>query len=184
MHQFLALQKLTLDLYPQKSDFFSRHNMVITEETEKKMQPEKMDNLAIGEALRDLIIIARNNDRLTCGVASSAKLLEMNSDVVMMCILPVDPNQPVTVAIQQTLIEAFCWEREICLMKVDSTEKLASLVRADDSNGNEQDYKDYCCVLVQCPSESNTSQPDKMIAKYYNLYMNGSSNRPIIELPG
>lgn len=158
--------------------------MILPDDAEKQMQPESMDNL--GEVVRDLIIVARNDDRLTCGVASSVKLLEMNSDVVMMCILPVDPNQPVTVGIQQTLIEAFCWESDICLMKVDSTEKLANLIRADDSNGNEQDYKDYCCVLVQCPSsESTTSRPDRIFATYYNnLYMNGTSNRSILVLPG
>lgn len=53
------------------------------------------------------------------------------------------------VSIQQTLVEAFCRDNDIDLVKVDNTDKLAALVRYDDDSNDNEDYRDYCCVLVQ-----------------------------------
>lgn len=47
------------------------------------------------------------------------EILFSNPDNVMLCVLPeVSGQHDVTVDIQHTLIEAFCWENEIKLLKV------------------------------------------------------------------
>jgi len=40
------------------------------------------------------------------------------ADSVMLCILPVNDTNDVTLQIHSTLIEAFCWENDINLVKV------------------------------------------------------------------
>jgi len=43
---------------------------------------------------------------------------------VMMCILPEDASDDVTLHIHFTLIEAFCWENDIRVVKVQFESKL------------------------------------------------------------
>ncbi|GAB1600157.1 Hypothetical predicted protein [Argonauta hians] len=161
--------------------------MLLSEESEKTMQSSERNNMDIGKALRELIVKSNSDGRLTCGVASSVKLLEMGPDFVMLCILPVDENQSVMDSIHQTLIEAFCRDNYIDFVKVDNTEKLASLIRYDDPIDNEV-YRDYCCVLVQAPSSSSdcfeSRKLSKMIVDYWNTACMAWDTEPIIEVPG
>nr|XP_022313959.1 40S ribosomal protein S12-like [Crassostrea virginica] len=82
-------------------------------------------SLTIGQALKDTILQAVAEDRLVIGVMSCAKLLEVSPECVMVCILPASvPNHDVTFHIQQTLVEAFCVEHGIPILKVDGSENL------------------------------------------------------------
>ncbi|CAI9727093.1 Hypothetical predicted protein [Octopus vulgaris] len=161
--------------------------MILPEDSEKPMQSKERNNMDIGQALSELILKSKSEGRLTCGVASSVKLLEMGPDFVLLCILPVDRNQSVMVSIQQTLVEAFCRDNDINLVKVDSTDKLSALVRYEDPNDNE-DYRDYCCVLVQAPTscaeKCEFRKMNQSIVDYYNSVFVDWESEPIIELPG
>ena len=76
--------------------------------------------MEVGCDLRECVRQAVADNRVTCGVYECAKLLRCGSDNVMLCLLPSAGNaNDVTVHIQHTLIEAFCWENDIKLIEVD-----------------------------------------------------------------
>ncbi|XP_046575945.1 growth arrest and DNA damage-inducible protein GADD45 alpha-like isoform X2 [Haliotis rubra] len=95
--------------------------------------------------------------RVTSGVMECAKLLRCNPDNVMLCVLPEARGQhDVTLDIQHTLIEAFCWENDIQLIKVENTEKLSSTLWMSRNGIHdvtaEDDVFDMSCILIQYPA--------------------------------
>ncbi|CAH1774861.1 unnamed protein product [Owenia fusiformis] len=141
------------------------------------------DTMDIGASLKETLKSAHETGRTTCGVYECAQVLETNPDNIMMCLLPSSSDDDdVTMHIHFTLIEAFCWENDIRLMRVDSAEKLSKIL-GKTKNDNERPTRteDFNCVLVEYPT-SETSEFEEDMAEYYKktCHMNPS---PIIALP-
>ena len=70
-------------------------------------------------------------------------------DSVQCCILPGSNNSSTDLSIrmQHTLIEAYCWENEIELVKLSSNEDIRSYVTVSTLDG-----KDLNCILI-CDKE-------------------------------
>ncbi|KAI0209523.1 Growth arrest and DNA damage-inducible protein GADD45 alpha [Lamellibrachia satsuma] len=147
-------------------------NINMTFEDSDDTKTYKIDNkMDIGLMLRDCLEAAKKEDRVTCGLDNACELLETKADGVMLCILPVNDTNDVTLQIHSTLIEAFCWENDINLVKVDSTEKLVKLLgSAPATNDNDRPAvrpvaattADFECVLVEYPVGTPT-EPDEEI---------------------
>ena len=88
----------------------------------------------------------------------------------MLCVLPQDVHSDVTLHIQFTLLEAFCWENDIRVVKVDDVDKLGvALERNSDvtttavegSNASPEQqrqltHNDYSCVIVEVSETSHS----------------------------
>ena len=89
----------------------------------------------------------------------------------MLCVLPQDVHSDVTLHIQFTLLEAFCWENDIRVVKVDDVDKLGvALERNSDvtttttvegSNASPEQqrqltHSDYSCVIVEVRDTSHS----------------------------
>ncbi|KAK2168556.1 hypothetical protein LSH36_16g13071 [Paralvinella palmiformis] len=155
----------------------------------------KMD---IGEVMKHVLLRAQDEERLTCGLYESGLILEMNPDCVMLCILPVNKTDDIALDIHYTLIEAFCLENDISLLKVDGVDKMKKLLgdhprghstnKVDlDCNDNYcmpelelDDTTDYNCILIEYSDEKCTSD-EADILQYYKDTCN-LSPEPVIEL--
>ncbi|CAG5132166.1 unnamed protein product [Candidula unifasciata] len=73
----------------------------------------------MGETLQEVVWQALEQGRLTCGVHDCAHQLEIDPYNVMLCVLPMDSLKPqdVSTNIHHMLIEAFCREYDIRLIK-------------------------------------------------------------------
>lgn len=71
----------------------------------------------IAKSLRDTILAAKSQGRVKYGVLQAAKAMETPENV-MLCILTVDDIEDLTAHMYRTLIEAFCCENEIRVIKV------------------------------------------------------------------
>ncbi|KAL8600806.1 hypothetical protein ACOMHN_056001 [Nucella lapillus] len=91
---------------------------------ETEQSPAYSSSSNVGVALREALWRAVDQGRLKTGVMECASLLEKDPFSVMMCVMPVAGPDDVTALIQRTLIEAFCHEYHIRLIKVDSVSKL------------------------------------------------------------
>lgn len=119
--------------------------------TEKKME-------TVSQALEELLAAAQRQGRLTVGVYESAKLMNVDPDSVVLCVLATDEEDEDDIALQIhfTLIQAFCCDNEINILRVSGMRRLAQILGESssvDSNGNEP--KDLHCILVtnsQCQS--------------------------------
>ncbi|XP_074641670.1 growth arrest and DNA damage-inducible protein GADD45 beta-like isoform X2 [Tubulanus polymorphus] len=131
------------------------------------------NKMNISYSLRDLLLQARDQGRLIYGMYDSAKHMETDPDSVMLCILPESDLEDVTMHIHFTLIEAYCWENDIRLIKVDRTEKLVKLLGDKKAAVNDNDIaagralstEDFSCITVRFPNA--TSDADEDVMHYY-----------------
>ncbi|XP_071953681.1 uncharacterized protein [Antedon mediterranea] len=112
----------------------------------------------LSEALTDVIVKAVADDRLTFGVYDSAMKIDKECDDVLVCIQVENPELDVALQIHLTLLEAYCHECDIKLVKVTNQGHLAKLldsVRAKNKNGTDLDHEDIVCMVVQEPHDSD-----------------------------
>ncbi|CAG5862614.1 unnamed protein product [Menidia menidia] len=111
--------------------------------TDKKME-------TVTQALEELLVAAQRQDGLTVGVYESAKLMNVDPDSVVLCVLATDEEDEDDIALQIhfTLLQAFCCDNDINILRVSGMRRLAQLLGEDteDSNGNEP--RDLHCILV------------------------------------
>ncbi|NP_001288109.1 uncharacterized protein LOC103396969 [Cynoglossus semilaevis] len=110
-----------------------------------------------GEALEELLVAAKKQDYLTVGVYESAKVMNVDPDSVAFCVLATDEEYECDIALQIhfTLIQAFCFENDINVVRVSDMQRLADLVRADETG----EPKDPHCILVTSPSANPWKDP-------------------------
>ncbi|KAM5193160.1 growth arrest and DNA damage-inducible protein GADD45 gamma [Mantella aurantiaca] len=111
-----------------------------------------------GKALHELLISAQRQECLTVGVYESAKVMNVDPDNVTFCILAADEFDEGDIALQIhfTLIQAFCCENDINIVRLNDTEKLAEILGSNDESG---EAKDLHCILITNPSEDAWKDP-------------------------
>lgn len=110
-----------------------------------------------GAALEELLVAAKRQDYLTVGVYESAKVMNVDPDSVAFCVLATDEEYECDIALQIhfTLIQAFCFDNDINVVRVNDIARLADLVGADETG----EPKDAHCILVTSPSANPWKDP-------------------------
>uniref|UniRef100_A0A8C8IMR6 Growth arrest and DNA damage-inducible protein GADD45 alpha n=1 Tax=Oncorhynchus tshawytscha TaxID=74940 RepID=A0A8C8IMR6_ONCTS len=98
------------------------------EETSGENSIERMDS--VSKALEEVITSALPQGCVTVGVYEAAKSLNVDPDNVVLCLLATDEEQVVDVALQIhfTLIQAFCCENDINILRVSNMRRLAEIL--------------------------------------------------------
>ncbi|NWI67944.1 GA45A protein, partial [Todus mexicanus] len=83
-----------------------------------------------GDALEEVLSKALSQRSLTLGVYEAAKLLNVDPDNVVLCLLAADEEEAGDAALQIhfTLIQAFCCENDINILRVSNPARLAQLL--------------------------------------------------------
>ncbi|XP_034398400.1 growth arrest and DNA-damage-inducible, gamma a isoform X1 [Cyclopterus lumpus] len=110
-----------------------------------------------GAALQELLVAAKKQEYLTVGVYESAKVMNVDPDSVAFCVLATDEEYECDIALQIhfTLIQAFCFDNDINVVRVNDIERLADLVSAGESG----EPKDAHCILVHEPQCKPVERP-------------------------
>uniref|UniRef100_A0A8B9M097 Growth arrest and DNA damage inducible gamma n=1 Tax=Accipiter nisus TaxID=211598 RepID=A0A8B9M097_9AVES len=100
-----------------------------------------------GKALHELLVSAQRRGCLTAGVYESAKLMNVDPDIVTFCVLATDEEDEGDIALQIhfTLIQAFCCENDIDIVRVNDVAKLAAIVGPSEESGEPRDLH---CLLI------------------------------------
>ncbi|XP_056152051.1 growth arrest and DNA damage-inducible protein GADD45 beta-like [Lampris incognitus] len=116
--------------------------------TEKRMQ-------TVGQALEELLVTAQKQDCLTIGIYESAKLLNADPDSVVLCVLAADDKDDVALQIHFTLLQSFCCDSGITILRVSGVHRLGGLLgqprAALDASRNQEEHGDLHCILVTNP---------------------------------
>nr|XP_057946372.1 growth arrest and DNA damage-inducible protein GADD45 beta-like [Doryrhamphus excisus] len=104
-----------------------------------------------GLALEELLVTAQKQDFLTVGIYESAKLLNADPDSVVLCVLATDNEDDVALQIHFTLLQSFCCDSGITILRVSGVTRLRQLLGAVDGNRNQEEPKDLHCMLVTNP---------------------------------
>uniref|UniRef100_A0A3B5RDQ4 Growth arrest and DNA damage inducible gamma n=1 Tax=Xiphophorus maculatus TaxID=8083 RepID=A0A3B5RDQ4_XIPMA len=111
------------------------------------------DPTSPGKSLKEALVCAQSEHRLTVGVYESAKIMTEDPDSVSFCVLATDEQFEWDVALQIhfTLIQSFCFDNDISIVRVSDTQRLAAIV------GDEQE--DAHCVLITNPADGSWEDP-------------------------
>ncbi|XP_036614152.1 growth arrest and DNA damage-inducible protein GADD45 alpha [Trichosurus vulpecula] len=148
--------------------------MTLEEFAAGEQKTEGMDK--VGDALEEVLSKALSQRSITVGVYEAAKLLNVDPDNVVLCLLAADEDDDRDVALQIhfTLIQAFCCENDINILRVSNPGRLAELLllgtggsaaatatatAAAASGGGAEQPPDLHCVLVTNPHSSQWKDP-------------------------
>ncbi|KAL4630078.1 growth arrest and DNA damage-inducible protein GADD45 gamma-like [Arapaima gigas] len=110
----------------------------------------------VGNALEELLVSAKKQDCLTVGVYESAKVMNVDPDNVVFCILATDEYEcDIALQIHFTLIQAFCFDNDINVVRVSDVQRLADIVGTDESG----EPRDTHCILVTSPNADELKDP-------------------------
>ncbi|KAL4593662.1 growth arrest and DNA damage-inducible protein GADD45 gamma-like [Arapaima gigas] len=107
-----------------------------------------------GRTLGEALLAARSEARLTVGVYESAKIMNDDPDSVCFCVLAADDEYECDIALQIhfTLIQAFCFDNDISVVRVSDLRRLARIVGHESA-----DAEDAHCVLITVCSADDHS---------------------------
>ncbi|XP_056133404.1 growth arrest and DNA-damage-inducible, alpha, b isoform X2 [Lampris incognitus] len=130
-------------------------NMTL-EETSGDSSSERMESAA--KALEEVLSSALPQGCITVGVYEAAKSLNADPDNVVLCLLATDEEHEEDVALQIhfTLIQAFCCENDINILRVSNMRRLAEILGGVKPGGEPMDLH---CVLVTNPQSSLGKDP-------------------------
>ncbi|XP_035628295.1 growth arrest and DNA damage-inducible protein GADD45 gamma-like [Oncorhynchus keta] len=99
-----------------------------------------------GKALEEVLLSAKDNNCLTVGVYESAKVMNVDPDNVCFCVLATDEEWECDIALQIhfTLIQSYCFDNDISIVRVNNMQQLAEIVR--DKTGQLEDA--HCCLIM------------------------------------
>lgn len=95
----------------------------------------------IGEICRTVLSVAKSAQRITLGFSDAIKLLSKTPDEAQFCFLAEPARGDSATHMHEVLLQAFCFEHGINIIKVDSGQKLAHVLGT--LNANET------CVLIR-----------------------------------
>ncbi|NWT49356.1 GA45G protein, partial [Chroicocephalus maculipennis] len=119
-----------------------------------------------GKALHELLLSAQCRSCLAAGVYESAKLMNVrvcDSDNIAFCVLAIDEGD-IAMQIHFTLIQAFCCENDIDIVRVNDVAKLAAIVGPSEESG---ETRDLHCILITNPNEDGWKDPDLEKLNYF-----------------
>ncbi|KAG5834809.1 growth arrest and DNA damage-inducible protein GADD45 gamma-like isoform X1 [Anguilla anguilla] len=110
-----------------------------------------------GKVLKEALWTAHAEDRLVIGVYESAKIMNEDPDSVAFCVLATDEEFECDIALQIhfTLIQAFCFDNDISIVRVNDMQRLSNIV-----GEKSVELEDAHCVLItQNPAEGSWQDP-------------------------
>lgn len=139
------------------------------------MDYSKQQLKELGQAVKCAMSRSCKERRLACGVVECARKLESEPEEVMVCILP--EVESVSVGINHTLMEAYCREFEIPVLKVDSVSSVKEIFKMHDTPENcnvfnahvrleRKQSRDFSCFLITKPEVM--SSEDHQIQKIFD----------------
>lgn len=134
-------------------------NMTFEELSGDYYSAERMDSVA--KALEEVLSSALPQGCITVGVYEAAKSFTIDPDNVVLCILATDDEDVKDVALQIhfTLIQAFCCENDINILRVNNTHRLAEILGGGEGGKQGGEPMDLHCVLVTSPHPSSWKDP-------------------------
>ncbi|XP_066049106.1 growth arrest and DNA damage-inducible protein GADD45 alpha [Chamaea fasciata] len=111
-----------------------------------------------GDALEEVLSKALSQRSLTLGVYEAAKMLNVDPDNVVLCLLAAEEEEAGDAALQIhfTLLRAFCCENDINILRVSNPARLAQLLLPA---AGPDPPADLHCVLVTNPQASQWKDP-------------------------
>lgn len=133
---------------------------------------------SIGDTVSCALQRAQHENRLVVGLSAVAKDLSVsNEDAIFLLLSPPEIGDSAT-HLHSKLLEAFCYENDIYILKVDSSKKLSRILKTSNLE---------CCALIQ-RSNSIANHTDQLTTAEESLVDHceefwDCQHQPVIRLP-
>uniref|UniRef100_A0A1A7Z0E8 Growth arrest and DNA damage-inducible protein GADD45 alpha n=1 Tax=Iconisemion striatum TaxID=60296 RepID=A0A1A7Z0E8_9TELE len=128
-------------------------NMTL-EETGGEDSTERMES--VGQDVENVLSSALTQGCIIVGVYETAKSLNADPDNVVLCLLAADDDEEdVALQIHFTLIQAFCCENDINILRVSNMRRMEEIL----GGGPGGEPVDVHCVLVTNPQSALCKDP-------------------------
>lgn len=98
--------------------------VVLTAESKHQLTMSK----TIGYTAKSVLLRAIVEKRVVIGIPSAIQMLSKTPEDSLFCFLAQSKNPDSAIHMNKTLLEAFCYENDIYIIKVDSDEKLSRIL--------------------------------------------------------
>lgn len=142
-----------------------------------KFEESTRGSNSIGDIVSGALQRAKHENRLIVGLSAVAKDLSVsNEDAIFLLLSPPEIDDSAT-HLHSKLLEAFCYENDIYILKVDSSKKLSRILQTSNLE---------CCALIR--STSVTSETDQLTTAEESLVDHceefwDCQHQPVIQLP-
>lgn len=133
------------------------------------VQCEIMETKSIGETVQTVLSVAKRAHRVTLGFADAIKLLSKAPEDAQFCFLAEPDRGDSATHMNEVLLQAFCYEHGIYIIKVDDSRKLGQILDTLTT--------DVTCVLISKhrPEENNQNDQSEQSSKILNRSVSSTS---------
>lgn len=156
----------------------SNEMVVIAKKTQKN--DKMVCNNEIGSTVRSALLLAMKEDRLVLGLLDSVKTLAKAPEDSLFCIMAQPEVGDSATHMHEVLLEAYCYENGIYIIKVDNSNKLCRIIGTSEMES---------CVLVQKSMATNGNDETEHYSAVEDLLIDHCEAhwdvpiQPIIQLP-
>lgn len=149
--------------------------------SEKKQQITKqMDYTKIGRTVKSALLKAQAESRVIVGLSAAIQVLSKSPEGSLFCLMAVPQVGDSATHMHEVLLEAFCYENDIYVIKVDCPTKLSRILG--------KTVLESCCLVQKSwtgadeSGEEQLNKQEEQLVDYCEAYWDAPQH-PIVELP-
>ncbi|XP_075167086.1 growth arrest and DNA damage-inducible 45 [Haematobia irritans] len=137
-----------------------------------------MDYSKIGRTVKSALMKAQTESRVIVGLSAVIKVLSKATEGSLFCLMAVPQAGDSATHMHEVLLEAFCYENDIYVIKVDCPIKLSRILGKTNVES--------CCLVQKTwtgdQNEENLNKPESLLVDFCEAHWDATEN-PIIPLP-
>ncbi|KAH8267094.1 hypothetical protein KR018_003731 [Drosophila ironensis] len=147
-----------------------------------------MECAPIGRTVRSALLRAQSESRVIVGLTAAINVLSKSPEGSLFCLMAVPKDGDSATHMHEVLLEAFCYENDIYVLKVDDATKLSRILG--------QETVESCCLVqktwvgnIQNDSDSEEEGQDERLTKAESQLVDyceahwDAPQHPIVQLP-
>lgn len=139
--------------------------------------------MTIGETIKEILLVAQMENRLICGLSNASSYFKEseNAEHSLFFFIAQSSTSDSLAHIQEVILQSFCFENDIYIVKLDSVAKLNKIL------GCEQGC-DSCALVQKLPQTKNQSRKERY-TELENILIDHCEDfwdelvQPVIKLP-
>jgi len=136
-----------------------------------------MECAPIGRVVKSALLRAQSETRVIVGLSAAINVLSKSPEGSLFCLMAQPKDGDSATHMHEVLLEAFCYENDIYVIKVDDATKLSRILG--------QDSVESCCLVqkvwADAPEEQLTKAENQLV-DYCEAHWDAPQH-PIVQLP-
>ncbi|KAH8415840.1 hypothetical protein KR222_001918 [Zaprionus bogoriensis] len=135
-------------------------------------------DMPIGRTVKSALRRAQSESRVIVGLSAAINVLSKSPEGSLFCLMAVPKDGDSATHMHEVLLEAFCYENDIYVIKVDDATKLSRILG--------QESIESCCLVQKTwpgdMNEEHLSKAENQLVDYCEAHWDAPQH-PIVQLP-